>query len=401
MRSFWLIAKHEYRRTVARRSFVILTAAIPLGMVLLVGFGYLVSTIGQSKLPLGYVDQAGFLDPGRQAALPRSEKRIAIHAFPDQATAMAALEREEIQAFFVFPPGYPQTLRTELYYLQKAPSQEAWGDLDDLVRANLVASYPAEVQQRLLAGPVITVHDLGGNREFSEKGIVNIILPFAGTFFFFFAAMSAAGSMLDVVAGEKENRTMEVILTSITPGQLIGGKAVGLLSASLTQLAIYLLAAVVGIAIAAQYVPELQQATVPWGYLGIMALFFLPTYALIAAMMIAIGAAVTDVQQGQQIAGMLNFLFILPLLLTVVIIQNPAAPLVVFFSLFPTTSFLTISLRWGLGAVPAWQLVVSWLLLVATVVAMIWAAARVFRVGMLRYGQPLSLKAAVRAVQGR
>jgi ABC-2 type transport system permease protein len=98
---------------------------------------------------------------------------------------------------------------------------------------------------------------------------------------------------------------------------------------------------------------------------------------------------------------MLNFLFILPLLLTVVIIQNPAQPLVVFLSLFPTTSFLTISLRWGLGAVPAWQLVVSWLLLVATVVAMIWAAARVFRVGMLRYGQPLSLKAAVRAVQGR
>jgi len=174
-----------------------------------------------------------------------------------------------------------------------------------------------------------------------------------------------------------------------------------LLSASLTQLAVYLVAAVVGVAIAAQYVPELQQATVPWAYLGIMALFFLPAYALIAAMMIAIGAAVTDVQQGQQIAGMLNFLFILPLLLTVVIIQNPAAPLVVFFSLFPTTSFLTISLRWGLGAVPAWQLVVSWLLLVATVVAMIWAAARVFRVGMLRYGQPLSLKAAVRAVQGR
>jgi ABC-2 type transport system permease protein len=401
MRNFWLIARHEYRRTVVRRGFVILTAAIPLGLFLLAGMGYLVSTIGQSKLPMGYVDQAGFLDASRQDTLPGDAKRIEILAFPDQETALAALEREEIQAFFVFPPSYQQTLRTDLYYLQKPPGQDAWGDLDDFVRANLVASYPADVQERLLAGPAVTVHDLASNREFSESSIVNIILPFVATFFFFFAVMMAAGYMLDVVASEKENRTMEVMLTSVTPGQLVGGKAVGLLSASLTQLAVYVVAAVVGITVAARFVPELQGVTVPWAYLGVMALFFLPAYALIASVMIAIGAAVTDVQQGQQIAGMLNLFFMLPLLLAAVIVGNPAHPLAVFLTLFPTTSFLTISLRWGLGTVPVWQLALSWVLLVATVAVMIWAAARVFRVGMLRYGQSLSLKTAVKAVQGR
>jgi ABC-2 type transport system permease protein len=68
--------------------------------------------------------------------------------------------------------------------------------------------------------------------------------------------------------------------------------------------------------------------------------------------------------------------------------------------LFPTSAFLTISLRWGLGTVPLWQIGVSWVLLVATTIFMVWAAARVFRTGMLRYGQPLNLKAAVAVIRG-
>jgi ABC-2 type transport system permease protein len=71
----------------------------------------------------------------------------------------------------------------------------------------------------------------------------------------------------------------------------------------------------------------------------------------------------------------------------------------VFFTVFPTTSFLTIALRWGLGTVPLWQVGAGWVLLVATTILLIWAAARVFRAGMLRYGQPLSLKSAWAAVR--
>lgn len=192
---------------------------------------------------------------------------------------------------------------------------------------------------------------------------------------------------------------MEVMITSITPGQLIGGKTVGLLAASLTQLALYGIAAVVGLSVAAPYVPDLQQATVPWTYLGVMALFFFPAFGLIAAILIAIGSAVTELQQGQQVAGILNLFFMVPIFLLPLILANPNHPTVVFFSLFPTTSFLTISLRWGLGTVPIWQLAVSWVLLVGTSLFTVWLAARVFRMGMLRYGQPLSLSAVVSAVR--
>jgi ABC-2 type transport system permease protein len=400
MRNFWLVAKHEYRRTVIRRGFVVLTAAIPLGMAAIIALAIVVSQLGQSNLPVGYVDHAGILDTARQASLPGADQRIPIQAYPDQEAAQAALDRKEIQAFFVLPPDYLATLHTEIYYLQKPPSSDVWSEFDDFVRANLVAGFPAGIQQRLLDGSNVTVHDIASNRQFNTNAAINIILPFAATFLFFFATVSAAGYMLGVVATEKENRTMEIMVTSMTPGQLIGGKALGLLAASLTQLGTYVFAAIVALTVAAPYVPELQQVTAPWAYLGVMVLFFFPAYTLIAAVMIAIGSVVTELQQGQQMAGILNLFFMIPIFLLPLIFENPGSPLVVFLTLFPTTSFLTISLRWGLGTVPLWQLAVSWVLLVATTLFTIWAAARIFRAGMLRYGQPLTFKSALAAFRG-
>jgi ABC-2 type transport system permease protein len=399
MHNLWLIAKHEYRGTVFKRAFILLTLAIPLGMVALVALAIMIEVSGENNLPVGYVDKASILNVTRQSLAPMPTG-IEVRAFPDEEAALAALEGEEIQAFFVLPSDYPNTLQTDLYYLEEPPSSDIWGEFNRFVRANLVATYPDEVRNRLFEGPNITVHDIVSNREFSESSIINIILPYVATFFFFIATMSASGYMLQVVATEKENRTMEIMITSVTPGQLIGGKTVGLLAAALTQLSIYVITIVVGLIVAAPRVEALQQVTVPWTYLGVMALFFFPSYALIAAVMVAIGAAVTKVEEAQQVAGLLNLFFMLPILLAVVIIRDPGHPLGVFLSLFPTTALMTISMRWGLGTVPLWQIGVSWILLVATAIFMVWTAARVFRAGMLRYGQPLNLKTAVAVIRG-
>ncbi len=400
MRNFWLVAKHEYGRIVVRRAFIILTLAIPLGLAVLIALAVVIETGNQSKLPVGYVDIPNILDESVHAQLPDAEDRIPVREFSDEEAALAALNREEIQAFFVLPADYLETLETDLAYLERPPSGGAWRDFDRFVRLNLLASLPGDVQQRLFNGPDITVRDIVSQREFGENSFINILLPFIATFFFFIATMSASGYMLQVVTEEKENRTMEIMLTSTTPGQLIGGKASGLLAAALTQLAIYVVTAVIGVIIATPYVEPLQHITIPWSYLGIVTLFFFPAYVLSAAVMLAIGSAVTELQQGQQVAGILNLFFMLPLFLLATMFQNPGAPLIVFFSLFPTTAFLTISLRWGLGTVPLWQIGTSWIILTASALFMMWAATRIFRAGMLRYGQPLSLKRAFAAVRG-
>lgn len=398
MPNIWLVAKHEYGRIANRRAFIILTLAVPLAIAALITLIILLENSQENHLPVGYVDHTGLLDEALQSSLPEAEDRILIRGFPDEAAATAALEQETIQAFFVLPAAYPASLETELYYLQESPSGDAWGDFNDFVRLNLLRDYPTAVQQRLLSGAEVRVEDVTNGRTFTRDDI-NIILPFIASLFFILATMSAASYMLEVVTDEKENKTMEVLLTSLTPGQLITGKIVGLMAVILTQLGIYLVTAVVALLIATPRVAALQEAIIPWTYLGVMAVFFLPSYLLLTAVTVAIGSAVTSHHQGQQVAGLLNLLFMAPVFLTVLIFQNPGGPVVVFMSLFPPTAFLTISLRWGLGTIPLWQLGVSLALLVLTTLFMIWTAVRIFRLGMLRYGQPLPFRQALKALR--
>ena len=261
-----------------------------------------------------------------------------------------------------------------------------------------MADQPAAVRQRVDAGIELTLRSADSRREVNEKGWVNILLPFVAGMFFTFATMIAAGYLLQAVTTEKENRTVEVMATSLSPVDLVGGKAVGLMAVALTQFLAWVAALVVGLVIAAHFWPEVAAVRVPWGLLGVTALFFLPAYALVAGMMVAIGGMVTEAQQGQQISGITNMLFMIPLFLIVLIFSQPDSPLIVALTLFPTTSFLTILMRWGVTVVPVWQLAVSWVLLVASAGLSVWAAARIFRIGMLRYGQPLDLRAAWAAV---
>ena len=194
---------------------------------------------------------------------------------------------------------------------------------------------------------------------------------------------------------------MEVMITALTPEQLIAGKALGLISVSLTQLLIWLLTIVLALAIGARFTPLLQDIRLPLTLLGIVIVYFIPAFTLVGGLMTAIGSAVTDTRQGQQIAGLLNLLFALPFFFVVLIMEGPNNPILVALTLFPTTAFLTIALRWSVAVVPLWQLACSWVLLVASAAFSVWAAARILRVGMLRYGQRLSLHAVVETLRSR
>jgi len=88
-----------------------------------------------------------------------------------------------------------------------------------------------------------------------------------------------------------------------------------------------------------------------------------------------------------------------PFFFIVILFSNPDSPIMVLLSLFPTTSMMTLAMRWGVTQVPAWQVIVSFILLIASAIASIWVAAKVFRLGMLRYGQPLSLAGLVNALR--
>ena len=217
--------------------------------------------------------------------------------------------------------------------------------------------------------------------------------------FFIFSVMGASGYFLQAITDEKENRTMEIAITSLSPWQLISGKSIGLVGVALSQIVIWLISTAIAWLIAQNIFPEIQGVKLPLDILLIFIFFFIPTFALIGSMMAAIGGSVTELQEGQQIAGVLNLLFTFPLFISALAFANPNSPLLVFMSFWPTTSFLTITIRWGLTVIPLWQILISWLILILSGGVTIWIAARIFRVGMLRYGQRLSLKAAIAALR--
>lgn len=402
MRNIWLVAKHEYRKVVRKKSFLLGTLGMPVLIVVVMVVSIFVALGQRGTQPLGYVDKAGVLSEAVTPPSRSGEKApVTMLAFEDEAAARAALDAGDIQVYYVLPEDYVQSGRLQLFYLDKRPAEVVQDDFVDFLRANLLVNQPENVQQRLLAGTAVTFRAADGSREFDSENLFDFFMPFVAAFFFIFAVMNSGGYMLQAVTDEKENRTIEILATSVRPEELIGGKALGLMSVGLTQLSLWIATGVVALLVASLFVPSVQDVRVPWSFLGVVALFFVPAYALIAGMMTAVGGIVADLHQGQQITGIFNMFFTLPFFFVTLILAKPNSPIIVALTLFPTTAFVTITLRWSMTTVPVWQLVVSWTLLVASAAGSVWMAARVFRIGMLRYGQRLSLKSIIASLRGK
>lgn len=398
MRNLWLMARHEYLRTVRQKRFLWTVLGFPLLLMAIMGVGIFFA-INEGVDKIGVVDRADVVDTAVPIPVDNETEAITIREYADEAAARAAWEAGEIQAFYVLPAAYPQSDEPiRLYEGDEDVGGGAESQFNDWLRANLTAGLDEPARSRVRQDPDLTIQAQDGGRELESGNAVQIFIPFIAAFIFFFTIMSASGYLLQVVADEKENRTIEILVTSMTPEQLIGGKALGLIAVSFTQLLIWAVALTILALVGAQYLEPLQQVTMPWGYILLVLAYFVPTFAILVGIMTAIGGIAAEVQQAQQIGGALNFLFIIPLFLTALIISNPGSPLVQFLTLFPTTAFLTVALRQAMSSVPLWQLLLSWGLVMGTAVFTIWAAARVFRAGMLRYGQRMSLQGVLAAI---
>lgn len=394
MRNLLLVAQAEYNRLVRRRSFLIATLAVPLLIAIVAAVAILIATQQDRQRdlrPLGYVDQAGVLRS--ELAAEQNDGDLTLLSFADAAAATAALEAGEIQAFWLVPSDYRATARVDLRYWQKAPPDEVNGQFQRFLRASLLADLPADAQAEAGAYINITMRTLGETGEKADLDVFGIIMPLLLGMAFVFVVMGSAGYLLQAVTTEKENRMVEVMLTTLSPFQLISGKALGLMGVALTQMGIWLIAILIGLFVLSRSVEMPAGLGISPQFALVAALYFLPTFALVTGMMILIGSMVTDLQHGQQISGVVNLLFMVPFFFFMFVFTNPDSPLMVALTLFPTTAFMAVAMRWGATTIPLWQLITSWVLLVAAAAGLLWVAAKVFHVGMLRYGQPLSLAA--------
>jgi ABC-2 type transport system permease protein len=392
MRKVWLVFKYEYLRHVLRKRFILALFSLPLFFLVILLIGMVLIWVQYNPQPVGYVDFSGVLNhPVAMSAEGRISPSLEIRRFDTEENARAALLAKKIQAYFVLDANYLQTGDVRLVALE-TPGDDVQTQFREFLRANLVAHQPAEIATRLLEGAAVVVRASQGNREMAANQILNIILPLAGGFLFILATNTSGSYLLQALVEEKENRTMEIIVTSVSPGQLMAGKIAGNMCVGLTSLLAWIVFGLLALLFAIRYLFQGQVIQFDLGFSILTLATLLPAFILVAAMMAAVGATATESREAQQVAGLFTLPLSVPFMLLSPILSNPNSPLSIGLSLFPLTAPVTLPLRAALTLVPVWQIATSLAILFLLSACSIWFAGRAFRLGMLRYGKRLSWK---------
>ena len=393
------IAFHEYGRNVFKLSFLLTLLSVPLIIALNVGIGFYLESRDNDDAPLGYVDASGLFADPVPVPVSGSREPLPFLPFPSQEEARAALESGQIQAFFVVPADYGRAREMTLFYFEE-PGSGATRQLYDFVQANLLADYPADVARRaVLVSEGLTVRSLDGRREVPSGGpSFDIIMPMLMGFAFIFLLLMNAGYLMQAVVEEKENRTMEVLVTSVSPVQLLAGKVLGVVAIGLTQLAVWIIVGIVGVVVAASAgIDWFQDASIDGQLMLATVAVAIPAYVFAAALMTAIGAITTSAQESQATGAIFFILHVVPLYLAGLLINNPNAVLPTVFTFLPFTALLTLILRNIFASVPLWQVGAAFALQVLYAIVALWLAGRAFRLGMLQYGQRLDWRKLLKA----
>ena len=224
-----------------------------------------------------------------------------------------------------------------------------------------------------------------------------------GLFFIFLAilllmsTMMTGGFLLQGLGEEKESRIMEVLLSSVTPGQLMMGKILGLGAAGLAQMLIWVVSARIILELMASILPDVS-ISLPSVPLTLVALlFFLLGYLFFATLMAGLGAVASTAREGGQLSMIFTAPLVVPIYAMTYIIANPTDAIVRFATMFPFTSPIVVMERLSVGAIELWEVAASLGVLALSVAAAIFLMARVFRAFLLMYGKRPNIREVVRA----
>jgi len=395
MTKIWKIIKYEYTRHVFQKRFLFSLLSLPVFVLVMVGVAFIAAFFSIDTSPVGYMDPAGMLENAVREEMDDSifDPQIEFLPYQDLAQAEADLQAGDIQAYYILPESYEQALQVELVFYDE-PAGEIQSQFNDFLTDNLTLhdNLDPQIEARLEDGSLITMKAVDGSREMRQDQWFVVLIPIIAGIMFFVVIMTSGGYLLQAVVEEKENRTMEIVITSVSPNQLMTGKIIGNIAVGLTQLVAWLIFAWIGLKVGGQFWPVLQDFSLPANYVAVLLLVLLPSFVMIAALMAAIGATMTELREAQQVQGLFSLTIMVPYYLSSSLMMNPNSPLAIGLSYFPLTAPVTILMRFSSTVIPAWQIAIHILLLIAFAAAAIWFSGRAFRMGMLRYGKKLSLK---------
>jgi ABC-2 type transport system permease protein len=395
LRLMGIVARRDYVRTVKRRGFIVGTLLLPIGLLALFGLSAALAPSSGSGSPGSNGTRIVIVndsDVDLRAVATAPAVTLLTRAAADQA-----MSSRSIAEFYMIPstwPARPDIQRVEpssggfsLDAAQRHQVQDLL--LDATLRAGLLASagVSTDVITRAIEPAQVTTITVSGSEVSDAAQAASLLLPFGFTLLFVMSIFITSGYLLQSVTEEKENRVVEILLSSVPSLPLMAGKILGLGASGLTQVAIWIGASLVLVPIIGGQLGGLGDLHVSPAVLLLGLVYFVLGYLCFGAIFTAIGAIAPGNREAQQYSGFFGFLAVIPLVFSSVVLTDPTSPLVWVLAVVPLTAPATMLMVLTIAdPVPPAMVVVSLLSLSIFVVLATIASSRVFRATMLLYG---------------
>jgi ABC-2 type transport system permease protein len=207
--------------------------------------------------------------------------------------------------------------------------------------------------------------------------------------------------MLNSITTEKQNRILEVLMTSVSSGQLLAGKIIALGLAGLLQTLVWSGLGITLLRISGKTfdIPssfQLPISIIAWGVV-----YFLLGYALYASLMAGVGALVPNIREASQMTFIVMVPLIVPMMMITALVQSPNGVISVFLSFFPLTSPVAMMTRMAATQLPVWQPLLAAVIVLGTAVLAVRSVSGMFRAQNLLSGQNFNIKIFIKALLGR
>lgn len=425
-----IIIQREFNERVRKKSFIISTLLMPLLMLLLMAAPALVMQFsrGEEKT-IAVVDQSGLVAPQLEDDEELSFRIVDMPVEEARKQTEGLFGVLWIGADILADPSAVKLYANSSSSLSLELS--ITGRIERILEAEKLKAYDIDNLQQILdeVATSVTMQTFRNDKSQEEEtqagssAVATAAGFILGMILYMFLLMYGAMVMQSVIE-EKQNRVLEVMVSSVRPFQLMLGKILGVAAVAVVQVLIWgVLIVVLGSFVMPMLLPEevlagaqaMQQgmpdatalagvnpdmlqavaAVTDTAYIaklfGCLVLFVFGGYLLYSAMFAAVGSAVDNVQDTQQFQLSITLPIILALIVMMTVIKDPNSPLAFWCSMIPFTSPIVMMARVPYG-IPWWEVALSLALLYASFVAMVWFAAKIYRVGIFMYGKKPSFK---------
>ena len=411
MKNIILIAKREFFTQVKKKSFIILTLLTPLLIIVFGGVVSLMFQANETQMQISVIDKSGLF---KDKLKSDQNIRYIFSSEETEKSLIKALETtEEMNAVMIIPKKDIHELENSIEVLtNKNLSNEARkniaGNISEIIKAekiNALGINTAQIED-LNKGVNLHVVNILEKEKKQDSFLVGVksgLSIFLMYCVFTFIMMYGIRVMRSVLE-EKNNRVVEILISSVKPFELMMGKILGVTGVALVQFGVWVVmifasvmtlgssnvGMVSGVAEVQMVLSALSQ--INYGLiLFVFVIYFLLGYLFYSAMYAAIGSAVDNETETQQF----TLFAILPMMLgfygSITIMNNPDGPMSFWLSMIPFTSPIAMLARIPFD-VPVWELVLSIVILLVSTLGMVFIASKIYRVGILMYGNKVTMK---------